>query len=58
MSNGAFKWIRIQMIQNRYVKCDRSEIEQKGMNFEHDFGYSFPLLSSLPIKEGRRKKNE
>jgi hypothetical protein len=27
----------------------------KGMNFDHDFVYSFPLFSSLLEKEGRRK---
>ena len=32
-----------------------NRIEQKGMNFDHDFGYSFPLFSSLPKKGGRRK---
>ena len=30
-------------------------IEQKCMTFDHDFGYSFPLFSSLLKKEGRRK---
>ena len=30
-------------------------IKQKGMTFDHDFGYSFPLFSSLLKKEGRRK---
>ena len=30
-------------------------IEQKGMTFDHDFGYSFPLSSSLLKKERRRK---
>ena len=32
---------------------DRAEI--KGMTFDHDFGYSFTLLSFLLKKEGRRK---
>ena len=30
------------------------KIEQKGMTFEHDFAYSFPLFSSLLKKEGGR----
>ena len=30
-------------------------IEQKGMTFDHKFGYSFFLFSSLLKKEGRRK---
>ena len=30
-------------------------IEQKGMTFDHDFGYSFPPFSSLLKKEERRK---
>ena len=30
-------------------------IEQKGMIFDHDFGYSFPLFSFTLKKEGRRK---
>ena len=33
-------------------------IEQKGKNFDHDFGYTFSLLSSLLKKEGREKENE
>ena len=33
-------------------------IEQKGMNFDHDFDYFFPLFSSLLKKEERRKENE
>ena len=28
------------------------------MTFDHDFGYSFPLFSSLREKEGREKENE
>ena len=31
-------------------------IEQKGMPFDHDFVYSFPLFSYK--KEGRGKENE
>ena len=34
------------------------KIEQKGMTFDHDFGYSLPLLSSLLEKEERRKDNQ
>jgi hypothetical protein len=30
-------------------------IEQKGMTFDHDFSYSFPLFSSPLKKEGRRE---
>jgi hypothetical protein len=30
-------------------------IEQKGMPFDNDFGFSFPLFSSLLKIEGRRK---
>ena len=33
-------------------------IEQKGITFDHDFSYSFPLFSSLLKKEGREKKNQ
>ena len=33
-------------------------IEKKGMPFDHDFCYSFPLFSSLLKKEGREKENE
>ena len=31
------------------------KIDQKGMTFDHDFGYSLSLFSSLLKKEGRRK---
>ena len=27
----------------------------KGMNFDHDFCYSFPFFSSLPKKRGKKK---
>ena len=30
-------------------------IEQKGMTFDQDFGYSFPIFSSLLKNEGKRK---
>ena len=30
----------------------------KGMTFDHDFGYSFPLFSSLLKKREEKKKNE
>ena len=30
-------------------------IQQKGMTFDHNFGYSFPPFSSILKKEGRRK---
>ena len=33
-------------------------IEQKGMTFDHDFTYSFPLFSSLLKKEGREEENK
>jgi hypothetical protein len=33
-------------------------IKQKGMTFDHDFGHSFPLFSSLLNNEGRRKENK
>jgi hypothetical protein len=29
--------------------------ELKGMTFDHDFGYSFPLFSSFLKKRGKRK---
>ena len=32
-----------------------STLEQKGMTFDHDFVYSFPLFSYLLKKEVRRK---
>ena len=31
-------------------------IEQKGMTFDHNFGYSFPLFSSLLKKRGQKKR--
>ena len=33
-------------------------IEQKGITFDHDFGYSFPHFSSLLKKDERKKQNE
>ena len=31
-------------------------IEQKGMTFDHDFGYFLPLFSSLLQKRGKKKR--
>ena len=31
-------------------------IEHKGMTFDHDFGYSLALLSSLLKKRGKKKR--
>ena len=33
-------------------------IEQKGMTFDHEFGYSFPLFSSLLKKRKEEKEEE
>ena len=38
--------------------CIYLKIEQKDMTFDHDFGYSFPLFSSLLKKGGEEKENE
>ena len=32
-----------------------SKIKQKGITFDHDFGYSLPIFSSFPKKKGKRK---
>ena len=32
------------------------KIEQKGITFDHDFDYSFPLFSSLLKKSGKKKR--
>ena len=34
------------------------KIEQKGMTFDHDFGYYFPHFSSLLKKKEEEKENE
>ena len=31
---------------------------QKGMTFDHSFGYSFPLFSSPQKKEGKKKEKK
>ena len=33
-------------------------IEMKGMTFDHDFGYSFPLFSSLLKNTGKKKRRK
>ena len=33
------------------------KIEQKGMTFDHDFGYSYPLFTSL-LKNREKKKRK
>jgi hypothetical protein len=40
------------MLKFRYT-C---RIEQKGIIFDYDFGYSFSLFFSLLTTEGRRKR--
>ena len=35
---------------------DKDPIEQKGITFDHDFGYSLPLFSSLLKKREEEKK--
>ena len=49
--------INLSVVINKKFKSLnlRQWIEQKGMTFDYDFGYSFPLFSSLLKKEGRRK---
>ena len=43
----------------KHYNCTKLKlIEQKGMPLDHDFGYSFPLSSSLLKKEGRENENE
>ena len=37
-----------------YISAKFKSIEQKGMTFDHDFGYSLPLFF-FPPKKGRRK---
>ena len=32
-------------------------IEKKGLDFDHDFGYSFPLFSFLLKKRGKKKRS-
>ena len=39
----------------QYYEKDKYKIEQKGMTFNHDFGYSFTLFSSL-LKGGKKKR--
>ena len=38
---------RIKREREKCTKESYRGIEQKGMTFDHDFGYSFPLFSSL-----------
>ena len=46
--------LRNPIIRKTFYKL----IEQKGMIFDHDFGYSFPLFSSLLKIQGREKENK
>ena len=41
-----------------FIFCQFQMIEQKGMTFDHDFAYSFPLFSSLLKKREEEKENE
>ena len=47
--------MRYDILQYRFPSSHNTLIEQKGMTFDHDFGNSFTLFSSLLTKEGRRK---
>ena len=46
---------RKQLPIKSYELFKSCTIEQKGITFDHDFGYSFPTFSSLLKIEGRRK---
>ena len=52
-----FKCI-ITMSRKTIQDKNHQAIEQKGMTFDHDFGYSFPLFSSLLKKGEEEKENE
>ena len=58
------KCINIKHAKIKYPQRQMSKlrhfvvIEQKGMTFDHDFGYSFSFFSSLLKKERREKENE
>ena len=43
---------------NKYFNQILTQNNLKGMNFVHDFGYSFHLFSSLLKKREREKDNE
>ena len=45
----------VRIVKYKEENCSINLIEQKGMTLNHNFGYSFPLISYLLIKEGRRK---
>ena len=40
------------------IFCISYQIEQKGMPFDHEFGYSLPLFSSSWKKREEEKENE
>ena len=44
------------IVREDYLEYTASWIEQKGMAFDHDFGYSYTLCSYLLKKEGRKKR--
>ena len=46
--------LRNLIIRNTVYKL----IEQKGMTFDYNFGYYFPLFSSFLKKEGRENENK
>ena len=48
--------MRMRLQRRKQILMSKSiRIEQKGMTFDYDFGYSLPLFSFLLKKEGRRK---
>ena len=58
-SNDSMKY----MFNNQQTRfgnqpCKESMIEQKGMTFDHDFGYYFPLFFSLLKKREEENENE
>ena len=46
------------MMIHSYLFASLFPIEQKCMTFDHDFGYSFLLLSSILKREGKEKENK
>ena len=52
---GLLKFLQKITVEPIVDSLAKFTIERKGMPFDNDFCYSFPLFTSLLKKEGRRK---
>ena len=57
-SNRTYFKKTFKALLNNFTTWTYDKIKQKGMSFDHDFGYSLPLFSFFLKKREEEKENE